>query len=84
MEIYESARKHGIGDEDIQHGIDHARVVADEEEEGKVLYLGPGRAGNLLEIVSVLRDDGTEIVIHAMRIRRTYERLLREIGEIDD
>lgn len=47
MEIYESARKHGIGDEDIQHGIDHARVVADEDEAGKVLYLGPDQAGNL-------------------------------------
>jgi hypothetical protein len=82
VEIYESARKHGIGDED-QHGIDHACVVADDEEEGKVLYLGPDRAGNLLEVVSVVRDDGTEIVIHAMRMRRTYEPLLRETGEID-
>jgi hypothetical protein len=83
VEIYESARKHGIEDEDIQHGINRARVVADEEEEGKVLYLGPDRAGNLLEIVSVMREDDTEIVIHAMRMRRTYEQLLRDTGEID-
>jgi len=49
-----------------------------------LLYLGPDRAGNLLEIVSVFREDGTEIVIHAMRMRRTYEPLLRETGNAND
>ena len=65
MEIYESARKHGISDEHIRHAV----VAADEGDTSKVLYLGPDRAGNLLEIVTVLRDDDTEIVIHAMRMR---------------
>ncbi len=83
MEIYESARKHGISDQDIRHGIEHALVAADEDETNKVLYLGPDRAGNLLEIVTVVRDDDTEIVIHAMRMRRIYEPLLGEIGERD-
>lgn len=83
MEIYESARKHGTSDQDIHHGIDHALVVADEQGTSKVLYLGPDRAGNLLEIVSVLRDDDTEIVVHAMRMRRIYEPLLREMRETD-
>jgi len=41
------------------------------------------RAGNLLEIVTALRDDGTEIVIHAMKMRRIYEPLLGEIRESD-
>ncbi len=58
---------------------DHALVVA-EGDDDKVLCLGPDRAGNLLEIVSVFREDGTEIVTHAMRMRRTYEPLLRETG----
>ncbi len=84
MEIYESARKHGIVDEDIRHGVEHALVAADEQSTSKVLYLGPDRAGNLLEIVSVLREDDTEIVIHAMRMRRIYEPLLGGIGEPDD
>ncbi|CAN5751540.1 hypothetical protein BH23ACT2_BH23ACT2_00320 [soil metagenome] len=47
-----------------------------------MLYLGPGRAGNLLEVVSVNRDDGTEIVIHAMSMRAKYEPFLH--GEGDD
>lgn len=83
MEIYESARKHGVSDEDIRHGVEHALVAADEDDTSRVLYLGPDRAGYLLEIVTVLRDDDTEIVIHAMRMRRIYEPLLGEIGEPD-
>jgi hypothetical protein len=85
VEIYESARKHAISDEDIRHGVEHAIVAADEDDTSKVLYHGPDRTGNLLEIVTVLRDDGTEIVIliHAMRMRRIYEPLLGEIGDPD-
>jgi hypothetical protein len=82
-EIYSSALKHGIAVSDIEHAVDHA-LVAGDEDDGKVLYLGPDRAGNLLEVVSVLRDDGTEIVIHAMRMRRIYESYLREVGEPDE
>jgi hypothetical protein len=74
LELYESARK---------HGVEHALVAADEDDTGKVLYLGPDRAGNLLEIVTVRRDDDTEIVIRAMSMRRMYEPLLGEIGEPD-
>jgi hypothetical protein len=33
--------------------------------------------------VAALRDDGTEIVIHAMWMRRIYESLLREAGDAD-
>ena len=55
VEIYESARKHGVPDEDIEHAVDQALVVA-EQDDGKVLYLGPDRAANLVEVVSVLSD----------------------------
>lgn len=84
MEIYSSARKHDIADEDIAHAIEHALVVGEIEAEAKVLHLGPDRAANLLEVVSVLRDDGSEIVIHAMRMRPKYEPLLRGEGGDDD
>ena len=39
--------------------------------------------GNLLEVVSVEREEGDEIVIHAMAMRHMYEGLLPEIGESD-
>ena len=51
VDIFESARKHGVRDDDILHAIDFA-VVAAEEDDGKVLYLGPDTAGNLLEVVA--------------------------------
>jgi len=37
-------------------------------------YLGPARNADLLEIVSVVRDDGPELAIHAMNLRPTYRR----------
>lgn len=83
MDFYASARKHGIADDDAVHAVEHA-LVAGEDDEGKCLYLGPDRAGNLLEVVSVVRDDGSEVVIHAMRMRRMYELWLRDVGEADD
>lgn len=46
-EIYRSARKHGIDDDDIVHAVENALVVADQSD-GKALYLGTDRAGNLL------------------------------------
>ena len=64
--------------------MEHALVVADSEEEtDKVLYLGPDRAGSLLEVIAVPRTDESELVIHAMRMRTLYEPLLRDMGETD-
>jgi len=82
VEIYASARRHGIADDDIVHAVQHAMAVG-EQDDAKVLYLGPDRAGNLLEVVSVARDDGTEIVIHAMAMRAKYEPYLRGEGDHD-
>ncbi|MGH9227152.1 MAG: hypothetical protein ACRD07_00215 [Acidimicrobiales bacterium] len=82
MEIYRSAQRHGIADEDIVHAVEHALAVG-EQDDGKVLYLGPDRAANLLEVVAVARDDGSEVVIHAMRMRAKYEPFLRGEGDND-
>ena len=79
MEIYESARKHGVADHDILHAIEHA-LVAGEHDDAKVLYLGPDRAGNLLEVITVMRVGDSEIAIHAMTMRTKYEPFLRGEG----
>ena len=80
MEVHDSARKHGIADADIAHAVTHhlyaGEIGEDERPPWRVLYLGPDRAGNLLEIVVVERDDGTELAIHAMRMRTRYRTLL--------
>jgi hypothetical protein len=78
VEIHRSARKHRIADEDIRYAVDHA-IYAGDVEDGlplRVLYLGPNRSGNLLEIIVIQRDDGTDLVIHAMKMRNDYEELL--------
>jgi hypothetical protein len=38
--------------------------------------IGLARNGELLEVVAVARDDGTELAIHAMKMRSKYKRLL--------
>jgi hypothetical protein len=88
MEVHDSARKHGVAAADIAHAITHylyAGQVGDElEAPWRVLYLGPDRAGNLLEVAVIERDDGSELAIHAMKMRKKYERLLLEGGGSDD
>lgn len=81
MEIFASARRHGVADEDIVHAMDHALVIADYEDDERCLYLGPNRTGNLLEVISVGTVDGVEIVIHAMPMRPMYLPLLEQFGE---
>ena len=82
MRIYCSARKHGVADDDSVHVVEHALVAA-QDDEAKCLYLGPDRAGNVMEVVTVMRDDGEEVVIHAMPMRPAYQVLLHNLGDPD-
>jgi len=69
--IHESARRHGVADEDIEHALAHAVAWAElGDDPARYLLAGPDRAGNLLELV-VLVVGGDELVIHAMGLRRT-------------
>jgi hypothetical protein len=79
VEIHRSARKHGVTDRQIRHAHDHARIVADLDDDNTpafTLVLGPDPAGNMLELVVLHFDDGRDMVIHAMPMRRQYETLL--------
>lgn len=75
VEIHPSARKHGIADEDIEHAMSHALAIDDQDDDTR-LYLGPARSAALLEVVTIVRDDGSELAIHAMTMRPKYRRLL--------
>ena len=75
MQIHPSARKHGIADEDIEHAMRNAMAI-DNLDDDLRLHLGPARDASPLEIVSVVRDDESELVIHAMPMRPKYRRLL--------
>jgi len=75
VEIHSAARKHGIADADIQHAVEHAMTIDDQDDDTR-LYLGPARSAALLEVVTIVRDDDSELAIHAMGMRAKYQRLL--------
>ncbi|CAN5575153.1 hypothetical protein BH20ACT15_BH20ACT15_13830 [soil metagenome] len=77
MEVHPSARKHGIADEDIRHATTNAMTIDDQDDDTR-LYLGPARNADLLEVVTIVRADGSELAIHAMRMRPKYRPLIPE------
>lgn len=79
--IHPSARKHGVTDDDILHAIEYARV--ERWRGNRVISLGPDRAANMLEVVTVRQRDGSVVVIHAMKMQPKYERWLRGHGDDD-
>ncbi len=89
VDIAESARRHQqqdrFDDHDIEHAIQNALYAAEDgEEPDLVLYLGPDHAGRLLEVVVAERDDGSAVVIHAMKMRTKYEPLLKSAEVTDE
>ncbi len=51
-------------------------MAMDQQDDDTRLYLGPARDAELLEVVTICRDDGSELAIHAMKMRDKYRRLL--------
>jgi hypothetical protein len=80
MEIRDSARRHGIADPDIEHAISNAMaagpVETNVDQIDGVLYIGPDRAGRMLEVVTVEDIEDGEVAVHAMKLRKTYQRYL--------
>ena len=70
--IANSARKHGIHDDDMLHAFNHPMSVEDLDV-GFVMFVGADVAGNLLEIGVVDSTDGP-IIVHAMTARPKYLR----------
>lgn len=61
----------------MEHATTHAMAIEDHDDDTR-LYLGPSRSADLLEVVTIMREDGSELAIHAMRMRAKYQRLLPE------
>ena len=80
MIILDSARKHGISDDDM------LRVIADptvaytiRHEPEKQLLLGFDLKARALEVITDTGADGQVYVIHADKITKQYEKLLKEV-----
>jgi hypothetical protein len=75
VEVHPSARKHGVKDADIDHAVEfylYRDEYEADEPPTRILYLGPNRAGNMLEVVVIEHDDGSELAIHAMKMQPRY------------
>ncbi|MCY4104384.1 MAG: hypothetical protein OXG55_14155 [bacterium] len=78
MKILTSAYRHGVSDDAIRHAWKHALGFHDIEPDHdppKSLCIGPDPAGNLLEVL-YFRTADDNVVIHAMRLRRTFRYFL--------
>lgn len=71
--IASSARRHGVDDRDMLHAYRNA-IDAWALDEGLVMLVGPDRSGALLEIGMVRSDDGTAVIVHAMKARPKFLR----------
>jgi hypothetical protein len=78
--ILDSARKHGISDDDmlkVISGPTVAYVIRPDPE--KQLLLGFDLKARALEVITDTAADGQVYVIHADRITKQYEKLLEEV-----
>ncbi len=64
-----SARKHGIGDDDMLHAYRHPIRVYEFDD--LTMLIGPDQAARLLEI-GVATADGIEFIVHATPARSKY------------
>lgn len=70
VRILESARKHGVLDEDILHALRNPLRTFAARGDEHLLVVGTSRDGTPIEVIVV--DDGDVRVIHAMRARPDY------------
>lgn len=78
-DLHQSARKHyhrdRLDDDAVLYAAEHvlhSRPLDDEDDPRRWLMIGTDPAGRPLELVSLIYDDGYELVIHAMKARPQY------------
>ncbi|MGO1538469.1 MAG: toxin [Leucobacter sp.] len=79
LELHTSARKHyqrdRLDDAAVLYAaahILHSRPLDDDDDPRRWLMVGSDPAGRLLELVTLVYDDGYELIIHAMKVRAQY------------
>lgn len=71
MRIADSARRHQVSDEDIEHAVRNTIREVHPYDDVKLL-IGPSRTGALLEIGILNPDSEAPVVIHAMPLRPKF------------
>ena len=67
--VLNSARKHGVSDDDMLHAYRNPIRFFDLED--LVMLIGPDRSARLIEI-GVDRSEGIEFIVHAMAARAKF------------
>lgn len=72
--VLQSARKHGLADEEIEHAWRNAQWTTGEQDDGMVMIVGPASNGNPLEVGAVEARDmpGLLLIVHAMPARARF------------
>ena len=77
MIMLKSAFKHGIPDKEIEYVFNNAiSSITLEEVPPKIMLFGFDTKGRALEIGFFVNDDGDEIIIHAMKLRKCYQKYM--------
>ncbi len=78
MEVRQSARKHGVSDDEILHAYENSMRLVEFEYDGeeRLLLIGATQSGRLLELVLVPADEPNRI-IHADDLRSKFYEYLR-------
>jgi len=77
MIIIDSARRHGISDQDIKYIYEFPlNSIVTQEEPIIVMLFGFDTIGRGLEVAYITDDTGEDVVIHAMKIRQSYNQYL--------
>jgi hypothetical protein len=80
MFILDSARKHGISDNDMRAIIASPYVIAElRETPEKLLFLGFDSKARAIEVITDTGTSGQVFVIHADLITPSNEKLLEEV-----
>ncbi len=78
MLIHQSALDHDVDRDDALYAAEHFVYSAPESDESPMpeFRLGFDPHGRLLELVVLVFDSGSEMLIHAMKARKQYRSLL--------
>jgi hypothetical protein len=75
MRIGGPARRHGVPDADICHGVRNATYKIDMDDDLTML-IGPARDGSPLELGVLGLDSDDPVIIHALPLRAKFYRFL--------
>lgn len=77
VDIFRSALRHGVSPDSMAYVVEHPlEILVLEEEPEKILHLGLAPDGVPLEVVTLDTTKYGTVIIHAMRMRTQYVRLI--------